>query len=248
MSDKELISRIQLLNEIKPRQDWVVSVKTQILGQERVDRGRVSINLENVFEGLIARMFQPKLAFVPVMVLILLIGISLAKNSLPGDTLYSMKKAAEKGEAVFFVSEQELPRYKLEMANRRLEELGKIAEINQVKKLAPAIAEFQANIAEAADNLVKAKEVNMKEIVVETRKIEENKQKIEALGIIVGETKKLDDVMKQLVEREMKSLENQVLTEVQEGILTEAKENYEAGQYNQALEKILLLSSLSYSE
>ena len=247
MNDRELISRIQLLNEIKPRQDWVVSVKNQILGQEQVDRGRASINLENVFEGLIARMFfQFKPALVPVMALVLLIGmLGFAENSLPGDPLYSMKKAAEKGEAVFFVSEQELPQYKLEVANRRLEELSKIAKINQVKKLAPAIAEFQANIAEAADNLSKAKGINMKEIVVETRKIEENKQKVEALGIVVGETKNLDDAMKQLVEREMKTLENQILTEAQEGILAEAKESYEAGQYSQALEKILLLS---YSE
>jgi hypothetical protein len=238
MTDQELINQIQLLKEIKPRQDWVVSVKTQILGQDE----KKSI----VFEELIARMFQPKFAFVPVMALILLIGIGVANNSLPGDALYSVKKATERGEAMFFVSSQELPKYRLEMANRRLEELTKIAQINEVKRLAPAISEFKSNMNEAANNLTDAKDINIEEIVAQTKKIEENRQKVEALGIVIGETDKFDNAIKQLVEREIKSLDSQILNENQQNIFLEIKESYEAGQYSQALEKILLLSQNRY--
>lgn len=239
MNDTELINQLKTLQGIKPNQDWVVSVKTQILGQETKQR--------IVWENLVPQMFfQFKPVFVSAMALIVLIGLfGFSQNSLPGDVLYGFKKAGERGEATFFVSEQDLPQYKLEMANKRLEELGRIAEVNQVKKLAPAISEFQANITEAADNLVKAKNVNMKEIVAEARKIEENKKKVESLGVMVGETKQLDEAMKQIVEREMNVFEDQVLSEAQEEILAGVKESYELGLYSQALEKILLLS---YSE
>ena len=239
MNDTELINQLKTLQEIKPNQDWVVSVKTQILGQE----AKQGIVLGN----LVPRMFfQFKPVFVSAMALVVLIGLfGFSQNSLPGDVLYGFKKAGEKGEATFFVSEQDLPQYKLEMANKRLEELSRIAKVNQVKKLAPAISAFQANITEAANNLVKAKDLNMKEVVAEAKKIEENKKKVESLGIMVGEIKQLDDAMKQLVEREMKALEDRILSEAQEEILTEVKDSYELGLYSQALEKILLLS---YSE
>ena len=235
MTDQELINQIQSLKGIKPNQNWVVSVKSQILGTSDVLKF-------NVFEEVIARIFQPKFAFAPVMALILLVGIGLAKNSLPGDALYSVKKATEKGESMFFVSSQDLPKYKLEMANRRLEELTKIAQINEVKRLVPAISEFKSNMNEAASNLTNTQNVDIKEIVAQTKKIEENKQIVEALGIVIGETDNFDNAMKQLVEREINGLENQILNENQQNILLEIKESYEAGNYSQALEKILLIN------
>jgi hypothetical protein len=235
MTDQELINQIQSLKGIKPNQNWVVSVKSQILGTSAVLKF-------NVFEEVIARIFQPKFAFAPVMALILLVGIGLAKNSLPGDALYSVKKATEKGESMFFVSSQDLPKYKLEMANRRLEELTKIAQINEVERLVPAISAFQSNMNEAASNLTNTQNVDIKEIVAQTKKIEENKQIVEALGIVIGETDNFDNAMKQLVEREINGLENQILNENQQNILLEIKESYEAGNYSQALEKILLIN------
>ena len=239
MNDKELINQIQLLTQIKPRQDWVASVKTQILQDEI----QPNVSVTQVF----SRMFlQLRPAFVSLVVLVVIVGtFGIVQDSLPGDLLYSVKKVAEQGQAKFLVSEQDIVHYKLEMANKRLVELTKIAEVNQVKKLAPAIAEFQANVAEAADNLIKAKDFNIKEIVADTQKLEENKAKIEALGIVIGETKDFDSAMKQLVERELESIEEQVLGESQDQALIKIRQDYEAGNYSQALEGILFLS---YSE
>lgn len=239
MNDKQLINQIQLLKQIKPRQDWVVSVKTQILQ----DEVQSSVSVTQVF----SRMFlQLRPAFVSLVVLVAIIGtFGFVQNSLPGDLLYPVKKVAEQGQAKFLVSEQDIVHYKLEMANKRLEELTKIAQVNQVKKLAPAIAEFQANVAEAADNLIKAKDLNIKEIVADTQKLEENKAKIEALGIVIGETQEFDNAMKQVVEGQIEILENQTLTENQEQVLVLVKQDFEAGNYSQSLEKILFLS---YSE
>ena len=167
-------------------------------------------------------------------------AFSFAQNSLPGDFLYPLKRISEKGQAIF-VSEQDKPQAQLELANKRLEELTRIAENNQTQKLAPAITEFQQSVSQAAKDLKKPKKIT-KEIVEQTKKLVEKKEKVEALGVVVGEAEELENALAQLVEREIKDLESQTLSEEQQEILGEIKENYQAGDYNQALEKILKVS------
>ncbi len=233
MTEKELIGKIRELRQIQPRKDWVSLTKSQILGEEPIYRDRVSVS------------FFPfwKPALVTVMAFGILFGVfSFAQNSLPGDILYSIKKLTEKSQA-FFVSKEELPKYNLEIANKRLDELTEIAQTNQVKKLAPAISEFQANMSEAAKSLAKVKGgVDVEKIVAQTKKLEENKQKVEEVLATKIETEKFDDALSQLVEREIKTLESRTLTEEQKLLFEEAKADFSAGNYNQALEKILILS------
>ena len=233
MTEKELIGKIRELRQIRPRKDWVVLTKTQILGE--TDRDRVSISFFPFF----------KPALVTVTTFGILFGIfSLAQNSLPGDILYPIKKITEKSQAVF-ISEEELPKYNLEIANKRLEELNEIAQTNQVKKLAPAINEVQASVSEAAKNLVKLKKVD-KKIVEEAVKIGKNTKNTEeilATKIFPEETEEsLNDFYKTYAQMLIKDLEESTLAEEQKLLLEEAKEDFETGNYSQALEKILILS------
>ena len=225
MSESKLIAKIQKLKQIKPSKNWVILTKSQILEDE------------------------PKFEFIPVLKpvfasvtgILILFGLFITtQNSLPGDFLYSLKRISEKGQAVF-VSEDNKPKISLELANKRLEELTKIAQTNQVKKLAPAIEEVQASMAEAAKSLKKSTKLE-KEFVVQAQKLEENKQKIEALGIVVEDGEELDNTLNQIVEREIKDLESRTLTEEQQELFEQVKENFEAGDYSQALIKILFLS------
>jgi len=231
MTEKQLIGRIRELRQIKPRKDWVVLTKSQILGE--VERERVSVSF--------FPLWRPALATVTVFG-ILFISFGFAQSSLPGDLLYPIKKIAEKSQAVF-VSEKELPKYNLEIVNKRLDELNEIAQTNQVKKLAPAISEFQANVSEAAKSLAKVKGQDVEKIVEETKKLEENKKKVEDVLATKIETEELDNALSQIVEIQIKDLEERTLTERQEEILAEAQNDFEAGNYSQALEKILFLSN-----
>jgi len=226
MNEKELIGKIRELRQIKPRKDWVVLTKSQILGEEK--------KYTSLF------FFRPVYAsLIVVFILFGLFGIS--QNSLPGDLLYSIKKISEKSQAVF-VSEKELPKYNLEIANKRLEELNEIAQTNQVKKLAPAISEFQANVSEAAKNLANVKGQDVEKIVAQTKKLEETKKKVEEVLATKIETEEYDNALAQLVEREIQDLEERTLTEEQTATLREAKADFEAGNYSDALIKILSLS------
>jgi hypothetical protein len=234
MTENELISKIKKLKQIKPSENWVVLTKTQVLGDEPK------------FEFI--SIFKP--AFAGITAVLVLLGLFVtAQNSLPGDWLYSFKRISEKGQAVF-VSETDKPKNNLELTNKRLEELTKIAETNQVKKLAPAIEEVQDSMAKAANSLNKSTKLE-KEIVVQTKKLEENKQKIEALGIVVEDGQELDNnntLAKLVVEREIKDLDNRTLTESQQKLLEKIKQESEAGNYAEALENILFLSYPSYPQ
>lgn len=245
MTEKQLIAKIKELRQIKPREDWVFLAKKEILGEEKSDLSLFSFIGEIKREIRFA--FSHKFAFASLIILIVLAGtFAISQKSLPGDKLFSLKKITEKGQAIF-VSEGEQSKHNLQLANKRLDDLTKIAESNRVENLALAINEFQASVSEVVKSLteeeVKQDKEKVKEIVLEIKKLEENKQKVEALGVVIGETEELDNVLAQLVvEREIKDLEGQVLTEKQQEVLNEARGDYENGEYFQALEKILILS------
>ncbi|MFH1462611.1 MAG: hypothetical protein ABIG08_02895 [bacterium] len=224
--DKELIGKIRGLRQIQPSKDWVSLAKRDILGQEP----GISFftYFKPVFAGLVA-VFIFFGFFVSV------------KNSLPGDVLYSVRKAVHQGRAIF-ASEEEKPAFQLKLANDRLEDLTKAP----VKNLAPTISEFQANIFEAARNLSKidattSDSVAIQKIAEETRKLEENRQKVEALGVVVEgeETEEFEHALAGIVGRLIKDLENRTLAEEKAEILSQMKELSERGQYSEALELYL---------
>lgn len=244
MTEKELIDKIKELKQIKPREDWVLLTKRRIFGPEKVSQGPISIS---PIISVISLKWRP--AYILTFIITVIVGLTFtfAQSTVPGDFLYPVKKLTETAQ-VKFSSEIQKPKIYLELANKRLEDLDRIAKQNLVGNLAPTIAEFQANVSEAAKDLVKLEATTssdprlMKEIVAQIKKLEKNKKKIEALGIEVGEIEQLDLPLAQLVEREIEDLEKRNLTEDQHKLLEEAKEDFQAGDFAQALEKILLLS------
>jgi hypothetical protein len=253
MKEKELIGKIEILGQIKPRKDWVILTKKRILGEEKTAFGLISDSFR-VLQGLF---FQYRLALASLFLILILGGtFAFAQKSLPGEPLFVIKKLTEKTRAVF-VSEDEKPKVQLELANKRLEELNQIAQKNDVKKLAPAIDEFRASVSEAAQKLAQIKEPEKsreigKKVIAEVKKIEENKEKIESLGVVVGDTEEIENAYCQLAGQEIQSLSTTIekqsqllgLNEVQKYLegLNEAKEYLQEGKCSLAFEKILLLS------
>lgn len=239
MTEKELINQIKQLKRIKPRQEWIGLAKTRILGEPPTTFRELS---------LLDR-FSPKKwwGVTGVLTAAALIVIFVAsENALPGDLLYSLKRITEKSQ-VLLVAQSDLPRYNLEKANKRLEEINRIVQMQgtePAKKFEPVINDFQENVSQAAKTLVMAGATSsdpfiIKRVVEETKRLEENKQKVEKLGVKVGETEDLDNALAKLVLKEIEKLKE---SETQEELFEDANRDYENGDYAQALEKILLLS------
>ncbi len=233
MTEKDLIKQLKGLKEIKPRNEWVLLTKRQILSEESGVSVRHSMS--NIFA-----VFQWKLAFAPVVSVFIVIGLfGFANTTVPGDFLFPVKKAAEIAQIGLSLT-SEKPEVHLRLANRRLEELSSIAETNKVRNLAPAIKEFQDSITEAVNGLSQSDSATLKDLAAETQKMEVTKQRIESvLGIqIGGETGKFEN---QLIGYLISDLEKRSLSEEDQKLLAEAKKYSEAGDYTLSLEKILVL-------
>ncbi len=238
MQEKELICKIKELRNIKPSQNWVAFNKTKVLG---VKPKANWVSVLEFFPGLIYK--HSKLAFASLIIFGFVAGaFGFAQGALPGDPIYALKRVSEKTRLAF-VSERDLPNVQLEFVNKRLEELNTIAQTKQVKKIAPAIQEFQASISRAAKDLANAQNLDVAKTVSETKKIAEKKHKIESLGIVIGDTPDLDSALLLLIQREIKDLQVSSLTDEQKTIFADAVADFEAGNYSDSLEKILMLSN-----
>jgi hypothetical protein len=236
--DSELINKIQGLKSIKPRKDWVVLTKNQILKERKILSQEATLSFWN-FPKLI---LQYRTAVATLAVFGIMIGtFGLAQNAMPGDSLYAFKKIVEKTK-LSFVPEQEKSVLHLEYANEKLQSIARIVQNNGAEKITPIIEEYQNNVSEAAKTLNQIKKPDVKKVAQKAKEIEESKQQIEALGVIVGETEEFDNALAKIVEEQIKDLEGMSLSETQVKILEEVKADYEKGNYSQALEKILLLS------
>jgi hypothetical protein len=237
MEEKELITKLRELRQIKPSQDWAVLLKNRILdrGQEKVQHENPATIILSIF-----RMIFTKPAYAGLAAFFVFAGLfgtfAFAQKSLPGDALYLMKKITERVQSAF-VSEEELPMVQLELTNKRLEELAQVAQENRVKNLPSAINETRTSIAEANKNLARASSpAEVKKIVDE---IEEKAETIsQVLGVAFGETEleELKQSSDKLYAEDLISvLENSTLTEEQKEILSQMKLLTEEGKYSQAL-------------
>ena len=241
MNDKELIGKIKELRSVKPSQDWVSFTKNRILTEEKFGYQEQDASVFSVF--------RYKLALAPLLGVFVVIGLfGFAQSTIPGDFFFSVKKMTETVQ-VGLTSIAEKPKVQLQLANRRLEELSRIAESNRTGNLAPAIEEFQASVAEAArdlaamGNVTSSDQIVLKELIEESRKLSEGKERVESvLGTKIGDTEELETALgsleKKTAEYLIEDLENRTLSEGYQEKLEEAKENFDAGDYQEALFKL----------
>ncbi len=230
MTEKDLIAKLKDLREITPQKEWVSLTKTEILGSESTGFSffpNFNLNLKPALAGFIA-----------VFAFAGFFGYTAIENSLPGDFLFAVKKVVHQGEAIF-VSDNNKPAYQLRVANDRLQDLVKAPS----KNLAPAINEFQASITEAAKGLAQVDATTspmaIREIVEQTKKLEANRQKVEALGVVLNGTQELDDALARIVGNLISDLENRTLNETQASVLAGMQGLSSQGKYSEALELYL---------
>ena len=188
---------------------------------------------------------QTKFAYSLAGVLLLVGGVfGFAQNAVPGDMLFSVRRAGEKLQTAF-VNNDDSSKYNFEIANKRLEDLALIVKDNRTENIALATSEFQASMADATSRLISAVKKNpksMKEFAVEIKKIKENAVLLDRIG---GSdlSASSDNLYKVIVEEEIKALENSTLTVDQQKTLQEIKDLFDAEKYSDAFEKVLVISN-----
>jgi hypothetical protein len=245
-AEKELINQIRQLRQIKPNSDWSASVRAQIVGHEEIGQNR---SILSVFGNLFV---QYRIALAGIAAFLMVGGTAvLAQSALPGEPLYALKRATEKG-ITLVTGNNKIAAANLELAAKRLKEIDLISQKNLVKNLPVAFEEYKnakstakkevaAQIAKNPANaakIVKDAAVAMKDIN------EKEKQVYGALGVEqnASTTEDIADAAsdKAIVGSLIDSLDgNDNLAEDQQKDLAAVKVLYDAGDYRQALDQYL---------
>ncbi len=174
MTKRTLAKKIKLLQSIKPNKEWSSSSRDLLLSQIKAQGGYEDTKasfLEGVFAyadtawGEVYRHAIEPLFIRPshmVATLTVVFGSTLsafaiAQNSLPGDRLYTVKKATESAR-VALVSPQDRSELEIAFAEKRMEELDalvakRFGAKEQGEKVAIITAALSKNFTDAADNL-----------------------------------------------------------------------------------------------
>ena len=204
-------------------------------------------------------MFKPTV-MAPVALCFIMGLFLLSQISLPGDALHPVKKITETTHETI-VKQEDKSEFYLALAGKRANELKEIVDTNQVKKLSPAIKEYQASLVKVTESLIDAmtKDIEPEQAVVIVQKTAELKQITEemeqSLGadIGVGEMEGLEETtmaclrqgfetvdnrMAVVIAQQIQDYESRSLTEEQEKIFEEVKQFYEDKNYVGAFMKI----------
>lgn len=241
MDEKDLIQKIQTLKHIKPSENWAVLTKERILSK-RFEQ-KETLGLKGYVE-FFRFVFGHKYATSSLIALVVVAGLfAFAKNSAPGDPLYSLKKTVEQTQ-LSLMSEEAKTGFVLSRANDKLENLVKIAQAKQTQKIAPAMSEYKASVTEVAKKLsIAENQDSIKEIAMEVKRLNTKENEIKSLGIEIEDNAELDSALIQTIMKEVASLENKPLSDGQKETLKHVVEEAQTGRYASALEMILSINN-----
>jgi len=244
MLEKDLISKIEKLRSIKPNRDWVALTKVRIFGQE--DKPSLFKRLSSVLSVFPRLGLQYKLSFAIILLIGFLSGaVSFAKKSLPGDLFYSVKRMEERVRQVLLPADAK-SQFQIQLANERLQELDKVAKLNQAERLAPALSEFEKTKVLAEQEFEKSINSKEKKEAVKMAKelipslIKMKKMEKQVFGSLGIEAKKDENISEKATAKILiDDLRSQILNVKDFNILKEGETNYEKGDYEAALQVII---------
>lgn len=181
MTDRELIKNLGKLGKDQPSRQWLALLRRNLVAQIDYDLTRERSERLSFLSGWLGRVQTAALAVSLFFIFIAgpWLTLKASEASLPGDLLYSVKKASE-GVQKTVANSEEKPRLQVEFASRRLEELSKISQgmannSEKAEKSKEVIVSFKDNLANVSQQI---KDISSKDNAVavaqETKKLKEN--------------------------------------------------------------------------
>ena len=238
MTEKQLISKLQMLKKIEPSKDWALLVKSQILGSETVKTVTPQNSpYKKILSGFFGLMNQRNFAYAfSVMVFVFAGLMGFAQYTLPGDMLFSVKKITEQSQASL-TGESDV-KSNFETFKKRSQDLAQVVKDKKSLNKSSAIQEVNdaaKSLANAIHNDPKA----AKEVALELK----NNQTL--LSLQGEESKEASDILYQAVVKPVlddMNMNKENLTESQQELVLQANALYDEGRFMESLEKILLVN------
>jgi hypothetical protein len=242
MTEKETIKALQSLRSIRPEKSWLLATKNRVIGPGFEYK-------ELIFKDILL-FFSQKWVLAPAAAFSLFFGaFGISQNSLPGDVLYPMKRVSEDLTSYLSKQEEKSLVY-LGLTDKRIDELQKIADTNQAKKLAIALNELETSKKAVKKETAGLKTMDSQEaskiaLEVAAKMVEINQKEGKVLADLgIEQEQGADPAEKEVADLLIKEAEKTTLTEKQAIFLNEAKEAFALADYQSALEKMLDLSYL----
>lgn len=238
ITEKKLIESLSQLKEIKPRREWAVLLKSQILAEKQaeVKVTEQPAQLSGIMDIFSSLFFQKRLAYSLTATLVLLVGIfGFAELTVPGDLLFPVKKLAEQSQASLVG--QTAVQQNVVTLNSRINDLALVAKEGRKNSIPSAISEVSANVKDLTQKL--------KDSPTDSQTLKEIATSLKTLADVPGtdlsENADVKDLYQTVVQSQIADLESLTLTDDQKIVLEEIKGLYDEGKYTDALEKILLI-------
>lgn len=229
MEEKELISKLQVLKEIKPNQEWVVLAKREILGNP----APVMANpvRKATFSSILSVFSNRGLVYAAIALMVVFIGASgLLEYKLSNDV-----KVADKSAASLVALRNNIQALKM-----NAQTLSKAVE-DKNDADATSAAQKVASVAKSLTQEVKNNPQLAREVAME---LQSNKTLLDVNGQANVKAAS-DDLYKALVTEELGvyNPNRANLTVDQQQKLDEANALYAKGEYENALETVLLINT-----
>lgn len=238
---EEIIYKLKTLQSIEPDEAWQADKKRKLLEKVSVFGVKNDIFLSsndilssnNIyskgFKFNMRNLMPNNLAVSLVSIIVVLtsgvLTVGASQSSLPGETLYPVKKASEQV-ALAVASDQDKPKIEIEQAGKRLEELAKISEkasdSNQHEKVQQLMTEFQEKVDSASAHLSQLSDKGVSNSTA-------NKAKVAETAKIVNEqSEKYTDVLQKTTDSLPQTVKDKVADKVAVAAKTTEKVNFTA--------------------
>lgn len=248
ITQKQIIESLKELKEIKPRQEWAVLLKSQILTPStkvlvKVVKEKQAVGAELEIPvpqrqarsvgilDILSSVFAPrKLAYAFAVVLFLIAGVfGFARYTVPGDLLFPVKKIAEQSTAS--LTGQTKLNQDVVALNNRVNELKQVAEQGKTENIPSAISEVTEMAKDLTNNSVQDPQT-IKDIASSLKTL------ADVPGTDLSQNTDVQDLSKMVVQSEIADLQKTTLTDDQKTILQDVKILYDNGDYSGALIEI----------
>lgn len=238
MTEKQLISKLQVLKQIKPRKDWVLLTKNEILKKEVITSQPAQANFTGFFSNVFKFADNNKMAYSFAALLFVFAGaFGFTQYVLPPDALLSVEKMTEQSQAAL-TGETDI-KTAFEIIKQKSQDLAlvKTQKDGNVSSATKELNDVTKNLTDAiAKDPSLAKEVAMGIT---------NDQTLAAV-FSVDDLKESSDILYKAIDEQM--IEDwqkgrQRLTIEQQEKLEEILALYNDKKYAAAMEKILLMNN-----
>ena len=163
---EDIIYKLKALQSIEPDEAWMAEKKGRLMERFSVYgvKNDIFVSSQDVYARQskfdLRHLFPSGMAVSLTSLAVLLTGgmvtLGASQSSLPGESLYSVKRAGEQM-ALAVASDQDKPRLEIELAGKRLEELAQISQkssdSDQHQKVEQLVSEYQSKVSSASDHL-----------------------------------------------------------------------------------------------